>query len=47
MKTLFPALFVLVAAGAAADPLYPAEFDMRDLLPANGGDGSMGFLSMA
>ena len=34
----------LAATGAFAQNLLPAEFDLRDLLVANGGDGAMGFV---
>ena len=37
--------FALAAVGNAQSSQYPAQIDLGDLLPSNGGDGSLGFVA--
>ena len=43
LSSAVPVVFLVVSA-ASAQNLFPAEIDLRDLLVANGGDGTMGFV---
>ena len=38
-------LFALTASAGAQASQYPAQIDLGDLLPSNGGDGSLGFVA--